>query len=504
MKKTVLFGFLFFSIFSVNLTAQENQLFQLTSVNFNNISLDSALHVLEDIIDLNFTYNSEFATNQKIINAQFNFIPLSIILDSLFNNPCLNYKIVNKQLVVYGKKNNSSANSPTSDNIKIITGKITDIKNGEILSYSSIGILNRTIGTISNNDGDFILKINQKFLNDTLVITHIGYQNYLFPISKMHKNKIFQMEPKTVSLPEIVIRNSIPENLIRKAIQNTKTNYFIDPYILRAFYRETVKQNNKYMIYTEGILNLYKCPLRPTLYKDQIKLLKLRNFTNINPNDTVLFKLKGGLRTSLQLDIVKNSMEFIEQQGMNLYKYKIQDMLIIDGKLAYLIKFSPKSHKTIPAFEGEICIEVNSLAFLKIVFGYTQKSIRNLKSSFVLKTSKGVKAIPDEVKYDVSYKESDGKYFINHVKGSLKFRVKKKRKLLSSIYETTFEMVTTDINNINPYRFSSSETLKTNKIFSDQNSKYNIDFWESNNFILPEEDLIKALERFKKEELEIR
>ena len=93
--------------------------------------------------------------------------------------------------------------------------------------------------------------------------------------------------------------------------------------------------------------------------------------------------------------------------------------------------------------------------------------------------------------------------YINHVNGDLKFRVKKRGKLLSSIYETSFEMVTTDINNTNPGRFSSTETLKPNKIFSEQNSKYSIDFWQNNNFIYPEEDLIKALERFKKEELEI-
>lgn len=101
MKKAVLFGFLFFSILSFNLTAQENQLFQLTSVRFNNVFLDSALHILEDKIGLNFTYNSEFTNSQKTINSEFNSFPLSIILDSLFNNPCLNYKIVNEQYSKY-------------------------------------------------------------------------------------------------------------------------------------------------------------------------------------------------------------------------------------------------------------------------------------------------------------------------------------------------------------------------------------------------------------------
>ena len=100
MRKAVLFGLFLFSILSFNLKAQENQLFQLTSVCFNNISLDSALHILEDKIELNFTYNSDFTNSQKKINSEFNFVPLSIILDSLFNNPCLNYKIVDKQLVI--------------------------------------------------------------------------------------------------------------------------------------------------------------------------------------------------------------------------------------------------------------------------------------------------------------------------------------------------------------------------------------------------------------------
>ena len=504
MRKAILFGLLLFGILSFNVKAQENQLFQLTSIKFNNISLDSALHILEDKVDLNFTYNSDFANSQKKINSKFNYTPLSIILDSLFNNPCLNYKIVDEQLVIYNNRDFVKKASPTSIITKTIKGKIIDNKSGEILSFSTIGILNKNIGTISNNDGFFILKIPQKYFDDSIAINHIGYWKYVIPVSKISNDTIFRMEQRSISLPEIVIRNSSSDYLLRKAIQNIKTNYISDPFIIRAFYREIIKKDHKYMLYNEGILDLYKRPSRPTIYQDQIRLLKQRKFTNIHPQDTVLFKLKGGLKTSLQLDITRNSLEFIEPDFMDLYKYKTRDMLIIDGLLAYLIDFSPRSQKTIPAFEGEIYIDANSLSFIKIVFEYTKKSIKNFKSSFVLKTSKKLKAIPKIIKYDISYKESGGKYYINHIQGNLKFRVKKRGKLLSSTYETIFEMVTTDINNTNPGRFSSTETLKSNKIFSEQNSNYSIDFWQNNNFIYPEENLIKALERFNKEELEIK
>ena len=243
MKKAVLFGVFLFSILSFNLKAQENQLFQLTSAKFCNISLDSALHILEDKTELNFTYNSVFTGSQKTINAEFNYVPLSIILDSLFVNPCINFKIIDKQIVIYNNKDSINEIPPASNITKTISGKIIDDKNGEILAFSSIGILNGNIGTITNNDGFFILTIPSEYINDTIVITHIGYFNNVIPVMKINNDTVFRMEQQFISLPEIVIRNSASDELIRKAIKNIKTNYISDPFILRAFYRETVKKN---------------------------------------------------------------------------------------------------------------------------------------------------------------------------------------------------------------------------------------------------------------------
>ena len=52
---------------------------------------------------------------------------------------------------------------------KIINGEIIDADNKTHLQYANIGILNKNTGTVSNYDGKFSIKINEKINENDLV-----------------------------------------------------------------------------------------------------------------------------------------------------------------------------------------------------------------------------------------------------------------------------------------------------------------------------------------------
>lgn len=490
--------------------SQDEVLFKPITVSFSNISIDSALNIIENKINYNFTYNSIYAIYQKPLNAKFTNVPLSIVLDSIFRNPYLTYKIIDKQLVIFKQepdtlieteqiKESSSAFSNYT-----INGRIIDAKSKENIPYASIGFLNKNRGTISNNDGNFSLTYNEQFLEDTLLIGHLGYRKLVIPVKQLKPENTYYLEQQSISLQEVIIRSSDPRSLIRQALESKSKNYDINPFVHRAFYRETVKRNDRYMIYTEALFDIFKTAYRPTLFDDQLKLIKQRKFTDVNSKDTVLFKLQGGLGTSLMLDVIKHPINFLDENHLFEYDYFIRDMVIIDNDLAYLIEFKPNKMSNDMEFIGEIYLNINTLAIVKVNFNFTNDAIKKLKNTFILRQSKAIKAHPFDSEYSVTYKKSiNGLYYINHIKGCLKLRVKRKRKLLSSTYQTSFEMISTDINTRDVSRFSRKETMNSNKIFSDLTDSYNLQFWVDDNIIIPEEDLTKALQRFRQEDLSL-
>lgn len=488
-------------IFNVHASGQEHILYQPESLEFSNISVDSALQIIENQTGLHFTFNSDLLLATANVNARFQRVPLCIILDSLFANPNLNYQIIESQLVVYEQVSISSLNNFKNDSIEVPSvqfsfgGEIRDAETGVTLPYAAISVQNSMLGTISNEDGLFSLQIRNSIARDTILISYLGYKTLIVSLKNIPKYQVYQLKSTSIPLQEVVIRDLFPEGLIRLAISNKKKNYPNHSFVQRAFYREAIKRDKKYMLYSEGILDVLKRAYRPSLFSEQVKLVKQRSFKSVDRQDTVQIKLHAGIQTSLDLDVVKHSFSFIDQVLMSDYEYSMRDMVLNDGKLTYKIEFKPKYSKQASAFEGFIFLDVESLAFVKLEFRYTKFSIQKMRNAFVVRQSPRLLIIPQDAHYSVSYKEFEGQYYIHHIQGELILKVKRRRKFLSSKYSASFEMVATELNGVAPRRFSSDQTIKTNEIFSDLSPNYDFNFWGNENFLLPEDDLMKAFER---------
>jgi hypothetical protein len=503
IKKTGLLFALLMGI-SFMVYAQQDILNQPVSVSFHKLSVDSALRMLQNRTGFNLTYNARFLPQGKEMDANFDSIPLSIILDSIFGNPLLSYKIIDRQLVVLAQpKVGDSTYGPNATIYKRYSGRVVEAKTGKSLPYSSVGILHKGFGVISNKDGLFVIQIPNEFKRDTLAISYMGYYQKKVPVSVLQTFQTFDLQEKIVSLPEILIRNTSARGLVKKAISKISSNYYTEPFTIRGFYREIVKKNKRYMSYTEALLDIYKRPLRPTLYHDQVMVLKKRKYTDISGRDTVMFKLKGGLDAILQLDLVRNRPDFILLSRMNNYEFAMEDITMLDGHLVYVISFSPRTDKVLPALKGEIYIDATSLAMVQIQFHYARKSLQKMKVQYVLRSSSNVHAFPVLAKYQVSYQLFNGKYYIHYILGNIRFRVKQKHHWLRSIFDVSFEMMSTDINNSHPLRFAANETVKTNKVFSDFTTGYDIPYWKNANIIVPEADINRVLQGFKEKDLKI-
>jgi hypothetical protein len=120
---------------------------------------------------------------------------------------------------------------------------VRDKSDKQPIPYSSVYLAGKTIGTISNDGGQFILKLSSKYLSDTLNISSIGYKNFMAPVSSLvNTSKEYLLKSDFVSIQEVIIRKLSPVTLLQSAVERIRDNYSPKPVLLNSFYRETVKR----------------------------------------------------------------------------------------------------------------------------------------------------------------------------------------------------------------------------------------------------------------------
>jgi hypothetical protein len=80
--------------------------------------------------------------------------------------------------------------------------------NGSPLPYVSIGIVNKPIGTMSNNQGEFTLDLGHASPTDTLKLSLVGYAPLEFLISDLSNDtiqQVFHLTPRAITLTEVQV-----------------------------------------------------------------------------------------------------------------------------------------------------------------------------------------------------------------------------------------------------------------------------------------------------------
>jgi len=467
--------------------AQDSILNHSISLEIKTTTISKALKQLEKKINYYFTYDNKIIDKEKEIELSLKNKSLKDCLNLILKDKNLSYQVIENNIVIT-KTNNSS-------NIEI-SSFVLDKNTKQPLQFANISLKNINLGTITNDKGEFILKIPKKFINDKICISYIGYKNICIDIENAANKNIIYLEEKIISLQEILITRSDPVTIIKSAIQKIETNYFTKPISYSSFYRESVKKRKKFMSFSEAVLKVYK-PALSSYKTGQIKVLKARKMQNISKIDTVSLKLKSGLKSSLDLDIIKNRIDFINEKYLKFYDYKMLDIVSFDDKTVYEIEFTPKENANGAIYKGSLYISVDDLAIVGALFSVSKKKIKKANVNFIVKKDRKLIIKIIDTKYRVSYKFSNNKYYINHILASLKMKVKKRKKIFSIIFETSFEMAVIKIDTVSVQKIKRKEISKLNTVFIDDFTKYDYSFWENYNYLKPNEPWQEAIKKFK-------
>ena len=385
------------------------------------------------------------------------------------------------------------------DSIKIKTysGKVIDNKTGDPVVFASVFIAGTRTGTVTNSDGDFIIKVPMVFLDKQIGITHIGYNTSFIDLSSLkNSGNIIELTSSPYEIEEVTIRKLDPEVLIRTALHKIPENFSKNPVMMTSFYRETVRQNRNYVAVAEAVLDAYKSSYSNTGESDRVKVFKGRKSQDVKKMDTVLFKFQGGPYTSFLLDIAKNPGDILSEDALEYYNYKMGGIVSVNNAQVYVIDFDQREMIDFPLYKGKLYLDVSNLAIVGISFEISPRMIERVSDYLIRKKPAGMTVDVESGNYLVNYRKIDGLWYLNYVRTELVFRVKWKKELFRSIYTTMSELAVTDIISENVEKFKFRETAKYTDIFVEQVADFeDPDFWGDYNIIKPDESIEAAIEK---------
>ena len=478
---------------------QETILNSIFTFREGNVKIGNALNLITEQTGYNFTYDGRLINPDERINMTFSKVSLDVILDSILKNDSLVYSVIDKYIIISKPLTPAvkKADLRTFEEPGFISGNIIDEESKEPLPFATIGLKNKGRGTVANNNGEFMLKITRDFLTDTLSVSYLGFVGREIPLEQVLGNNLtITMKREFISIPEIMIRTQIPQEIIFKTLSAVPDNYGNTPALLTAFYREGVIKKQELQTYSEAILRIFKSSYTGFI-NDQINVFKSRKIENLNRSDTLAIRLKAGLSTCLELDGIKNTFDFISRDNINNYTYRMTDIIIFDDETAYVIDFEQKESVDQPLFKGTVYINTDDFALLHTDFEINPKYINKMRDSYVSSSSHGFETWPSSVKYSVSYRKINDRYFLSHVRGELVFVAKKKKRLFNSQFTVFFELAVTEMNLNNVSRFEREELAPIHSIFSKTITSYDSEFWENQDFLKPEDNLLQALKNMK-------
>jgi hypothetical protein len=381
-------------------------------------------------------------------------------------------------------------------------GKVVDAETGTPLVFASVAVKETNVATVTNIDGEFLIKITETQKSRNLEVTFLGYKNKVVPLTDLREDgykNVINMVSAPIPIKEIIVKPIDPDAIVRNCISRIGKNYVNEPNLMTAFYRETIRKNRTYVSIGEAVVEIFKAPYDNDLRFDGARIYKGRKGSDVQKMDTVLFKLQGGPVTVLQLDIAKNTQDVLTIDAMKYYDYSMSTVVEIDNKPHYVIMFRQKPMVDMPLFMGNLYIATDTYALTEAEFGFNLEDKDAVSSIFIKKKPLGMEVTPEIATYRVKYREQDNKWYLAYSRAEVKFKVDWKKRLFNTYYTTMSEIAITDRTNEEVVKFAGKEKIRYNDVFSEQVEAFtDPEFWGEYNVIEPDQSIESAIRRLSK------
>ena len=388
-----------------------------------------------------------------------------------------------------------------TDAIWTFSGKVIDAKTRKAMPH--VSVTDRTVGTVTNEEGEFTLKL--KGVPQRVTFSCLGYKTQRLSAAECKALEAagmpVRMQASSVVLSEVVVKAMDAKDLVLKAIDKIEDNYPNQPNLFKGFYRETVQKRQRFISIAEGVVDMYKTAYSKNDWRDGVAIQKGRRLLSQRPGDTLAVKLQGGPVLPIQLDVVKVRETLLNEEELNNYTFRYLHAEKTGDRMLYVVEIKPLLVMPYALYQGRLYIDQQTLAFTKIDLQLDMSSTEKVTQMILRKKPLGLRFTPHEFTLTIDYQTDEaGITRINYIRNVIRFRCDWKRKLFKSNFTITSEMVVTDRAegaDIKPIKVRDSFNRRDN--FYDKVIYFDDpDFWGQENIIDPTEDLLNGIEKIKR------
>lgn len=168
------------------------------SLDFKGKTVREVFNIIESQSRFRFFFNDDFKLIDEKVNLDVKDVSVEAILDELFLNSEISYKVLPNDLIVLTTSQNSTQ-LPVNQN-KTIKGKVVD-STGQPLPGVTVFFKGTTGGTITNIDGTYSLPVNANA--KVLVFSFVGMETKEIALGNQAEVNV-TMEENTIGIDEVV------------------------------------------------------------------------------------------------------------------------------------------------------------------------------------------------------------------------------------------------------------------------------------------------------------
>ncbi|MCB9197054.1 MAG: carboxypeptidase-like regulatory domain-containing protein [Flavobacteriales bacterium] len=278
--------------------------------------------------------------------------------------------------------------------------------------YVNVHIEGTRQGCVTNSNGTFEIKVQEKYSSSNLIISHLGFESMSIPISKLNVNDTLLLKERVVTLAELSIYNRNPpaSEIIRIAMNKFPKLGVGKPYELEVFYRHYCSEADVYGRLIEAAVVLTdnkgnKKKVSKPSEKMGMHVLQLRqsfDFTqNFDEHEPI------SVFSTLKYDAM--SYVSVLDYYPDDYHFALVDTSYFEGNVVWVIKYNYdrisriKGDSTRTDCEGTIFINAADYGVLKIEENQTMKLDKLYESQSM------------DISWQVIYQKVDGLYVLSYI-----------------------------------------------------------------------------------------
>ena len=218
------------------------------------VTLAETFSTLKEQADIPLAYNNALL-NETQYSWEFLERPVSEILKEVTRKAGLSFEIKSAYILIRKKDTDQVV---TVNRGKVLKGKVVDSSSGDPLAFATVRIKGTSRGMVTNEVGEFLLKLKANDEPFFLEFSYLGYHHQEVSVSVFEDEQVLiSLEQDIVALEGVEVTPLDPLDILQEALDRVAENYPTEPFGYDAYYRELVKVDDAFVKYADAATYVY-------------------------------------------------------------------------------------------------------------------------------------------------------------------------------------------------------------------------------------------------------